>query len=69
MVEYPESSIEEILADPIVRALMTADGVRVEELEALLRSIAKRLRASASETIEETARTRSREWALGSPWR
>ena len=42
----PEPSIEEMLADPIVRALMTADGVRADELEALLRSIAKRLRAS-----------------------
>jgi hypothetical protein len=42
-----EPSIEEMLADPIVRALMTADGVRAEELEALLHSIAKRLRAGA----------------------
>jgi hypothetical protein len=28
MVEHPEPSIEEMLADPIVRALMAADGVR-----------------------------------------
>jgi hypothetical protein len=41
----PEPSIEE-LADPIVRALMTADGVWADELQALLRSIATRLRAS-----------------------
>jgi hypothetical protein len=46
-----EPSIEEILADPIVRALMTADGVRADELEALLRSIAKRLQAGASESL------------------
>ena len=42
----PEPSIEEMLADPIVRALMTADGVRASELMALLRAIAKRFRAS-----------------------
>jgi hypothetical protein len=59
-----EPSIEEMLADPIVRALMTADRVRADELKGLLRSIAKRLRASASETIEETARTRACEWEL-----
>ena len=47
----PEPSIEEMLADPIVRALMTADGVRVDELEALLRSIAKRLQTGACEPL------------------
>jgi hypothetical protein len=46
MPEFSDPSIEEMLAEPIVRALMTADGVRADELEALLRSIAKRLRAS-----------------------
>jgi len=38
-------SIDEMLAEPIVRALMAADGVRAGELKALLRSAAKRLRA------------------------
>jgi hypothetical protein len=47
----PEPSIKEMLADPIVRALMTADGVRADELEALLRSIAKRLQVGASEPL------------------
>jgi len=47
----PEPSIEEMLADPIVRALMTADGVRADELEALLRSIAKRLQTAACEPL------------------
>jgi hypothetical protein len=61
MVEYPEPTIEEMLAEPIVRALMAADGVRASETEALLRLVAKRLRASASETIEETTRTRASE--------
>jgi hypothetical protein len=49
MVKHPEPSVEEMLAEPIVRALMTADGVRTDELTALLRSIAKRLQAGASE--------------------
>jgi hypothetical protein len=43
-----EPSIEEMLGEPIVRALMAADGVRVNELEALFRSVAERLRASRS---------------------
>jgi hypothetical protein len=43
-----EPSIEEMLGEPIVRALMAADGVRVNELEALIRSVAERLRASRS---------------------
>ena len=30
--EYPELSVIQMLADPIVRALMIADGVRVSEL-------------------------------------
>jgi hypothetical protein len=47
--DTPEPSIAEMLADPIVRALMTADGVLADELEELLRSIAKRLRASTKD--------------------
>jgi hypothetical protein len=43
MPERGEPSVAEILTDPIVRALMAADGVHVEVLEALLRSVAKRL--------------------------
>jgi hypothetical protein len=43
-----EPSIEEMLGEPIVCALMAADGVRVNELEALFRSVAERLRASRS---------------------
>jgi hypothetical protein len=35
-----ELSIKEMLADPVVRALMSADGVQADELEALLRSVA-----------------------------
>ena len=40
MRDYREPSLEEMLTDPIVRALMEADGVDPEEVEALLRSIA-----------------------------
>jgi len=40
MREYREPSLEEMLADPIVRALMEADGVDPEDVEALLRSSA-----------------------------
>jgi hypothetical protein len=35
-----EPTIGEILSDPIVRALMEADGVEPSELEAMLRRIA-----------------------------
>ncbi len=35
--EDRERSLEELLAEPIVLALMAADGVDPEELEALLR--------------------------------
>jgi hypothetical protein len=48
MPEYPEPSIKEMLADPIVRALMSGDGVRADELEALFRSVANRLQACPS---------------------
>jgi hypothetical protein len=38
-------SIEEMLADPVVRALMSADDVHASELEELLCSVANLLRA------------------------
>jgi hypothetical protein len=37
-----------MLADPIVRAIMAADGIRAGELETLVRSAAKRLRATGA---------------------
>ena len=40
MLEYREPSISEMLADPVVRALMRADGVHADELRALLCSVA-----------------------------
>jgi hypothetical protein len=40
-----ELSIKEMLTDPVVRVLMSADGVHADELEALLWSVANLLRA------------------------
>ena len=44
LAEFDEPSVEEMLSDPIVQALMRADGVHAGELEALLCSVAKRIR-------------------------
>ena len=44
MTQTREVSLGEMLADPIVRALMAADGVTADELEALLRSAFKEAR-------------------------
>jgi hypothetical protein len=38
-----EASLKEIVSDPIVRAVMEADGVTPRELEAMLRRVAKRM--------------------------
>jgi hypothetical protein len=43
IVQFREPSIGEMLADPIVRAVMSADGVAAAELELLLQSIADRV--------------------------
>jgi hypothetical protein len=40
MREDREPSIEELLAEPVVRALMKADGVDPEDVKALLHSSA-----------------------------
>jgi hypothetical protein len=48
MPECSEPSIDELLADPLIRALMTADDVDPDELRALLRSAAERLQAWAT---------------------
>jgi hypothetical protein len=45
MLGCRELSIKEMLADPVVRALMSADGVHADELKALLCSVASLLRA------------------------
>ena len=38
-----EATLEEIFSDPIVRAMMEADGVNSHELAAMLRQVAQRL--------------------------
>ena len=43
MNRCPDLTVKEIVADPIVRALMSADRVDTAAFEALLRSVAKRL--------------------------
>jgi hypothetical protein len=58
MLPCPELSIGEMLSDPIVRALMAADGVDPEELRALLRSVAERLRARTSEVGAQSVHDR-----------
>jgi hypothetical protein len=50
--EGHEASIDEMLADPIVRALMDADGVDPDELRALLRAVAQRFRARGDRIVE-----------------
>jgi hypothetical protein len=49
MPRCPELSIDEMLADPIVRGLMAADRVDPVELRALLRSVADCRRVRACE--------------------
>ena len=50
MAKFPELSINEMLSDPIVRAMMASDRVNLGELQHLLRSIAEHLRMRAQET-------------------
>lgn len=44
---HDEVTLFEALADPIVQALMAADGVNTESVETLMRSIAARLQDDA----------------------
>jgi hypothetical protein len=60
MPECREPSIKEMLADPVVRALMSADGVHAKELEALLCSVSKLLRARSPEVGKEPLEERRR---------
>jgi hypothetical protein len=41
--QYPEPTLEEILSDPIVEALMEADGINRFELEAMLTAVSQTL--------------------------
>ncbi len=42
---HSEPTLEEILSDPIFKAMMDADGVNPQELEAMLREVAAFSRA------------------------
>jgi GTP cyclohydrolase III len=50
-----EPSVDEMVDDPIVRALMAADGVDPRQLRRLLRSIAENLRVRRVENPQRTA--------------
>jgi hypothetical protein len=52
---HREPTLEEILADPITKAVMRADSVDLEELETLLRKLAVRSRAARKAGKERTA--------------
>jgi hypothetical protein len=45
---HREPTLEQMLCDPIVRALMDADGVDPHELEAMLKEVGRTLRAARS---------------------
>jgi hypothetical protein len=54
-----EASLEEIVSDPIVQAVMEADGVNPRELDAMLRRVAQHLsiaeRTDAKAEYEDSA--------------
>jgi hypothetical protein len=60
MVKCPEPSVDEMMNDPIVRALMAADGVDPGELQQLLRLIAEHLRCGKSTHGDRTMQKRYR---------
>jgi hypothetical protein len=41
-----EPSLEDILADPIIQAVIDADGVDANELNAMLRGVARKRRSA-----------------------
>jgi hypothetical protein len=55
---YREPSLEEILSDPIIKAVINADGVDARDLNAMLRRVAhKRQSAQARATESNTPRS------------
>jgi hypothetical protein len=57
MALCPEPSVDEMVNDPIVRALMASDGVDRGDLRRLLRSIALTVRARR---VEDRQKVKSR---------
>ena len=43
---YREPSLEDMLADPIIQAVIDADGVDANELDAMLRGVAHERRSA-----------------------
>jgi hypothetical protein len=51
----PEPSLREMLADPIVHAVMRRDGITREELVAVVERAARAIRAGALDSAKESA--------------
>ncbi|WP_156381241.1 hypothetical protein [Aminobacter sp. DSM 101952] len=53
MVDLREASLEDLLGDPIIQAVMASDGVRAEDVRQLMKriSIRTRLHLDISEPI------------------
>jgi hypothetical protein len=62
LVQFREPTLTEALADPIVQAVMAADGVDARELEAMLMGV-----IAAAPFVPATARDRSTEHAQALP--
>jgi hypothetical protein len=50
MTCWREPSLEDILSDPIIKAVIEADGVDTNELDAMLRRVAHKRRVGFSAT-------------------
>ena len=48
-----EATLEEIFSDPVVRAMMEADGVNPHELATMLQQVAQRLRPARRDESPE----------------
>jgi hypothetical protein len=61
-----ELTIDELLGDPVTRAIMKADGVDPAALEALLRSMGRTVARRPEKFVFEGDRAQSRWVAVGS---
>ena len=61
-----ELTIDELLGDPVTRAIMKADGVDPAALEALLRSMGRTVARRPEKFVFESDRAQSRWVAVGS---
>lgn len=58
VTQISEPSFDEMMNDPIIRALMAADGVDPRELQQLLRLIAENLRWRKLRTVNQRRHSR-----------